>query len=180
VGAPDFVWLLRERRFSDMNFRLSDVGKDQTGSGLVEFTLVLPVLLFLMLGIAQFGLIFYNYLSVTNAAAYGARIFAIGHGDTTIYADATSAINNAAPRVSGLTITLSVDGTACTTNSSCQTALLNAHQANVANTAPTSTKPLQGASVTASYACTANLIPAYLINLTGICPLTSTMQQVVE
>jgi len=161
-----------------MRLRLLDLAKDHTGSSLVEFTLVMPVLLFLALGAAQFGLLFYNYISVAKAAAYGARIFAIGHGDATIYSDAESAINGAASNLSGLTITLSVNGSACTTNSQCQTDLLNARQANIANT--TGTTPLQGASVTVSYACTANLIPAYLINLASICPLKSTMWQAVE
>jgi Flp pilus assembly protein TadG len=161
-----------------MNFRLLDVGKDQTGSALVEFTLVLPVLLFLMLGVAQFGLIFYNYISVTNAAAYGARIFAVSRGSPTAYASTVNAINSAAPNLSGLTITLSVNATVCSGDSgsgSCQAELVSAYQANSAGASPP-----EAASVTVSYACTANLMPAYLINLTSICPLTSTMQQAVE
>jgi Flp pilus assembly protein TadG len=163
-----------------MRLRLFDVGRDQTGSGLVEFTLALPVLLFLLLGLAQFGLIFYNYMSVTNAAAYGARVFAISRGDTSVYTDTVSAINNAAPNISGLTITLSVNSSPCASNSVCQTDLVNAHTANTAAAATSTPPPPQSASVTVSYTCTTNLMPAYLINLTGICPLTSTMQQAVQ
>ena len=167
-----------------MRLGLFDVGRDQSGTGLVEFTLVLPVLLFLVLGVAQFGLIFYNYISVANAAAYGARIFAISRSTTggsspTPYTSTVAAVQSASSSTAGnLTITLSVNGTACTSDTSCETDLVNAHTANVANT--TLATPLQGASVTVSYPCTANLIPTYLINLAGICPLTSTMQQVVE
>jgi len=165
-----------------MRARLLDVAKDHNGSALVEFTLVMPVMLFLMLGAAQFGLIFYNYISVTNATAYGARIFATARStnvgsSATPYTSTVAAIQGASTLAS-LTITLAVNGTACTTDASCEADLLNAHQANVANT--TGTTPLQPASVTVSYACTANLMPTYLINLAGICPLTSTMRQVVE
>ena len=41
---------------------------------LVEFALVLPLLLFVMLGIAEFGFIFQRYEVVTNAAREGARM----------------------------------------------------------------------------------------------------------
>ena len=41
---------------------------------LVEFALVLPMLLLLILGIAEFGFIFQRYEVVTNAAREGARM----------------------------------------------------------------------------------------------------------
>lgn len=41
---------------------------------LVEFALVLPLLLFVMLGIVEFGFIFQRYEVVTNAAREGARM----------------------------------------------------------------------------------------------------------
>jgi Flp pilus assembly protein TadG len=156
-----------------MRPQLFEVAKDQTGSVLVEFTLVLPVLLFLVLGLAQFGLIFYNYILVTNAAATGAREFSISRLDTTAYSDTISAINSATTNLSGLTISMSVNGTACTSNTACQTALQNAYTA--------ATIPPEPVSVTVTYSCSStSIMPTYLINLTGICPLTSTMQQAVE
>jgi Flp pilus assembly protein TadG len=156
-----------------MRRRLFDVAKDHTGSVLVEFTLVLPVLLFLILGLAQFGIIFYDYILVTNAAATGARQFSISRLDNSAYTDTQSAITSAAANLSGLTISMSVNGTACTTNAGCQTALQNAYTA--------ATTPPEPVSVTVSYACSSNTImPTTLISLAGICPLTSTMQQPVE
>jgi Flp pilus assembly protein TadG len=156
-----------------MRPRLFDVVKDRTGSALVEFAIVLPVLLFLILGLAQFGMIFYNYILVTNAAATGARQLSISRLDTTVYADTVSAINSATTSLSGLTITMSVNGTACSTNSTCQTALQSAYTA--------ATVPPEPVSVTVSYTCSGNsIMPTYLINLVGVCPLTSTMQQPVE
>ena len=40
---------------------------------------------------------------------------------------------------------------------------------------------VQPVSVTVSYGCSStSIVPAYLINLTGICPLRATMQAAVE
>ena len=44
------------------------------GAELIEFALVLPLLLLLMFGIMDFGLLFQRYEAVTNAAREGARI----------------------------------------------------------------------------------------------------------
>lgn len=43
------------------------------GQSLVEFALVLPLLIILIVGIAEFGFIFYAYVQVSNAAREGAR-----------------------------------------------------------------------------------------------------------
>jgi Flp pilus assembly protein TadG len=47
---------------------------DDQAAQLVEFALVLPMLLLLILGIAEFGFIFQQYEVVTNAAREGARM----------------------------------------------------------------------------------------------------------
>jgi Flp pilus assembly protein TadG len=56
---------------------------------LVEFALVLPMLLLVVLGIAEFGFIFQRYEVVTNAAREGARM-AVLPGYTT--ADVTARV----------------------------------------------------------------------------------------
>src|SRR5450759_2456703 len=43
------------------------------GQSLVEFALVLPLLLLILLGIIQFGFIFNTQVTITNAAREGAR-----------------------------------------------------------------------------------------------------------
>jgi len=45
----------------------------ERGQDLVEFAIVLPVLLLLTLGIIQFGILIWNYNTVSNAAREGAR-----------------------------------------------------------------------------------------------------------
>src|SRR5262245_26248043 len=51
--------------------------RTERGQSMVEFALMLPFLVFLLLGICQFGLAFHNYLSITDAARVGARKAAV-------------------------------------------------------------------------------------------------------
>lgn len=51
--------------------------KNAKGQSSVEFALVLPVLILLLLGIMEFGRIFAGYLELQNAARDGARYAAI-------------------------------------------------------------------------------------------------------
>ena len=46
----------------------------ERGAELVEFALVFPMLLLVMLGIMDFGFLFQRYEVVTNAAREGARV----------------------------------------------------------------------------------------------------------
>ena len=61
--------------------------RSEEGAQLVEFALVLPLLLLLMLGIAEFGFMFQRYEVVTNAAREGARLAVLpGYGNTDVQA----------------------------------------------------------------------------------------------
>ena len=51
----------------------------QRGAAAVEFALVLPVLVALLLGIMEFGYMFYAQASVSNAARAGVRNYAINY-----------------------------------------------------------------------------------------------------
>jgi Flp pilus assembly protein TadG len=168
--------------------RLFDVGRDCAGTAFLEFALVLPVLLLVVFGITQFGLIFYHYTLVTNATAAGMRQLSISRLDSTAYCDTENTIVNASGGLggtpgssgvcptlnTGFTIAMKVNGTACASNSACQTALATAYAA--------ATNPPEPASVTVQYSCSAeNLIeaPEFVIHL-GVCPLSSTMQAPVQ
>jgi Flp pilus assembly protein TadG len=53
----------------------------ERGAELIEFALVVPILLFILLGIADFGFMFQRYEVLTNAAREGARIAVLpGYG----------------------------------------------------------------------------------------------------
>jgi len=47
--------------------------KDQKGESVVEFVVVLPLLIILLFGIIEFGIILYDKAVVTNASREGAR-----------------------------------------------------------------------------------------------------------
>ena len=96
--------------------------KNQKGQALVEFAIVLPLILLIVLGIVQFGMLLNSYLSLTNAAREGARTGVIGGNNY----DIIETIINTSPtlnpskmtivpspaegyRVSGGTLTVSID-----------------------------------------------------------------------
>jgi Flp pilus assembly protein TadG len=59
--------------------------RGERGAQLVEFALVLPVLLFVVLGIADFGIVFQRYEVLTNAAREGARMAVLpGYSDNDV------------------------------------------------------------------------------------------------
>ena len=51
--------------------------RSEKGQAMVEFALCLPVLLILVCGIIDFGWIYYNQITINNAAREGARYAAI-------------------------------------------------------------------------------------------------------
>jgi len=73
--------------------RKSEFKKKTDGQSLVEFALILPVLLVLIIGIIEFGWIFNGQITITNAAREGVRA-AVVQGETDAYIAAKSAVNN--------------------------------------------------------------------------------------
>lgn len=55
--------------------------KNNRGQGLVEFALILPILLILILGIMQFGFIFNGQITLNSAARDGARLAVVNTDD---------------------------------------------------------------------------------------------------
>jgi Flp pilus assembly protein TadG len=53
-------------------------GPYERGQALVEFALVIPVFLILVLGIVDFGWAFRSWMTVTNSAQEGAQLGAVG------------------------------------------------------------------------------------------------------
>ena len=51
--------------------------RSEKGQAMVEFALCLPILLILVCGIIDFGWIYYNQISINNAAREGARYAAV-------------------------------------------------------------------------------------------------------
>ena len=55
--------------------RLLKIARDRDGASLVEFAIVLPLLTIVLLGVTQFGIFFYDYATLENAAVLGERNF---------------------------------------------------------------------------------------------------------
>jgi len=159
--------------------RLRDLARDNAGTALIEFAIVLPLLLIVVFGVTQFGVLVNNYIMVTDAADAGAQRFSSSRAGpsatstpltatvTQIYASASNLCGSAPlpSCASVLTINLSVNGTACSTDSACTTALSGA-------------KGLP-ATVTVSYPCSLWPGIANLLSF-GSCALTSTLTARVQ
>src|SRR6188508_2295018 len=70
--------------------------RNQQGQSMTEFALVLPILALLLFGIVQFGLVFNNYLTLTDAVRSGARKAAVSRHRPNPPLEATTAVRNAA------------------------------------------------------------------------------------
>jgi Flp pilus assembly protein TadG len=58
--------------------------RNNRGQAMLEFALVLPILLLLVFGIIDFGIIFFDNLVITQAAREGARVGVVGGSDVEI------------------------------------------------------------------------------------------------
>jgi Flp pilus assembly protein TadG len=170
---------------SDKTVRLGRTTGER-GAVTIEFAFLLPILLLLLLGAIQFGLVLKNYVMLTNAASVGAMQFAISRSNTTPASGTWTAITNAAPNLTpttNLTMILSVNGTACTSasgvnssstaasyDSACATALSGA--------APSANGTLQPASVNVTYPCGAQL--TWFNFWSSTCQLSSTISEGVQ
>lgn len=64
--------------------------RSEAGAELVEFALVLPLLLLVLGGIVDFGILMQRQQIVTNAAREGARLAAVGYSDADVLARVTT------------------------------------------------------------------------------------------
>jgi Flp pilus assembly protein TadG len=86
--------------------------RNERGQSFVEFALVLPFLVFLLLGIVQFGRAWHNYLTITDAARVGAREGAVH--TATACSSATTKINGLGVIPAGSSVSCSTPGGAVT------------------------------------------------------------------
>ncbi len=86
------------------------LARDRKGQGLVEFSLVMPLLLFLLLGIAEFGRAWMTRNILTGASREAVRIAAVQGGTSSALARANNILSSAG--ISGASVNLSDDGVA--------------------------------------------------------------------
>lgn len=151
------------RRFRDSARALP---QDRRGTAAIEFAIVGPALAMMMVAGVQLGMAFYNQNALNQIATQAARLFAEERSiSTTPYTDTTSAVTTAQGGYSTLggtiTTTMYVNGTACASDTACNTAL--------------STAAGQAAKVQLSYPCpTTNFVSL------GTCPLVVSATYRVE
>jgi Flp pilus assembly protein TadG len=99
--------------------------KDQEGAAIVEFAIVLPLILLIMLGVMQFAWFLNSYMILANATAVGARFFATQASSSTAYSDTKNKVILSGPGLTNanLVIATGVAGTPCT-DPNCGTALI--------------------------------------------------------
>jgi Flp pilus assembly protein TadG len=107
--------------------------KRQKGVAAVEMAIILPVVLLIFLGLAQFGWLLMNTVAVTNAASAGARFFASQRGSATPYTSTQTQVQAAGSLLtsSDLTISTSVNGVACSDDTNCAAELASASSPSV-------------------------------------------------
>ncbi len=62
------------------------------GQSMVEFALILPIIVLLLVGVFDLGRAFFSYIAITNAAREGARVVTFWPGKATV-ADVNTAID---------------------------------------------------------------------------------------
>jgi Flp pilus assembly protein TadG len=80
----------------DMKPAVMNIKKNQDGQAMVEFVLVAPILLLLVFGIVQLGILFNNYETLTDAVRAGARQAAVSRTLTDPTGTAVSRVRSSA------------------------------------------------------------------------------------
>ncbi len=144
---------------------------------------VLPILMLIILGIFKFGVVYNNYLQLTDAVRSGARQYAVERDQSTPCADSAQAIVNAAGGLGvgnitgsiteeGLSWAFTVDGT--TKMPSQSGATICAGSQTTGAVYPASGDP---ATVSASYPCDLTI---FGITIDPGCKLTASATERVE
>jgi Flp pilus assembly protein TadG len=81
----------------------------ESGSQLVEFAMVAPILLIVLFGIIQYALIFWGYITIRTACAIGARQAIISPGDITLIRSVAQGAANAPPLIQSNLVGVSVE-----------------------------------------------------------------------
>lgn len=139
---------------------------DRGGVAMVEFALVLPLVTFAIFGICAFGIALSNYVDLAEGVRATGRVLAQASAyPSAAYSNAQTyfAASTANLTQANLTLAISVNGTSCTSASTCDAAL-----------AAASGEPV---TVTATYSV---CIQAMGVNFFPSCSLSASTTQMVE
>jgi len=146
--------------------------RDEQAQSLVEFALVFPILMTILLGIMVFGVALSNYLSLTNGTEMGTQALAMSRGQTSDPCKTASAgLYAAAPTLSAasLKFTIVLDGTAVASGAQSPSCSSSADLGYM--------QQGQAASVTVTYPCNLKL---FNYNPAPNCLLTAQTTEVIQ
>lgn len=83
----------------------------QKGQSLTEFALALPILVLLLFAVIQFGIVFNNYVTLTDATRAGARKGAVGREIVNPASAVTTAVRNSASNLTQSKLNVTVSST---------------------------------------------------------------------
>jgi len=81
--------------------------RNEQGQAMTEFALVLPVLALILFAVIQFGIVFNNYITLTDATRAGARKAAVSRDDPNRDADVMAAVRSSATDLDGSKLSVS-------------------------------------------------------------------------
>jgi Flp pilus assembly protein TadG len=82
--------------------------RDERGQTMAEFAIVLPILVVLLFGIVQLGILFNNFVTLTDAVRAGAREASVARQSANPAGDATAAVRSSAADLNQSNLTVSV------------------------------------------------------------------------
>jgi len=144
--------------------------RDESGSVLIEFSILAPMLILLWVGVLQFFPILQNHVILQEAVSQGAQTLAAGRTDSTVYSDTINQVTAAAGSLAAsMTVTVSVCNasggscSACSTNAACGTLLTSAQG--------------EAGQVSATYPC---VLIISLFNFAPGCTVSATVRALIE
>jgi Flp pilus assembly protein TadG len=85
--------------------------KQEEGQTMTEFAIVLPILCLLLFGVIQFGILFNNYVTLTDATRAGARKAAVSRQAADPQGNCITAVKNSAADLDQSKLAASCDST---------------------------------------------------------------------
>jgi Flp pilus assembly protein TadG len=85
--------------------------RDEQGQTMVEFALALPVLLLILFAVIQFGIVYNNYVTLTDASRAGARKAITSRHSDDPEGDTVAAVENSATGLDLGDLDVAVSGT---------------------------------------------------------------------
>jgi Flp pilus assembly protein TadG len=158
--------------------------REDKGSQLVEFALVVPLLVTIVMGIITFGQAFGTYQTLTNAAAAGAQALSIARGQTTNPCTTVSSpVFGVAPTLTQnsikFTISITPPSGVTGTNYTLATNMANPTCAAASTTSAPASDLQQSwnANVTITYPC---YLYIYGVNFAPNCTLTAQTSEAIQ